>query len=194
MTFFFCVVKRMFSHAAMHILYWFTPPFLQKKEKKKYQKSTCLNKKISMFKVPSFCDLIKTPLLCGIRRRRSDGSWFFLFFPPFFPPHTPNMLSRLNRFTFHPRLLILVKRFKGGKKTFLLEGFFCFFLSFLKELKHSWGRFKVVKQQQQQRQQQQQQLWQSELPSVTDMYHGADRGRNIFNDTLTDTDRLRGPC
>lgn len=33
-TFFFCVVKRMFSHMAMHILYWFTPPFLQKKKKK----------------------------------------------------------------------------------------------------------------------------------------------------------------
>lgn len=80
-----------------------------------------------MFKVPSFCDLIKTPLLRGIRRRRSDGSWFFIL-PPlfFFPPHTPNMLSRLNRFTFHPRLLILVKRFKE-EKTSPVEDFFFFF-------------------------------------------------------------------
>lgn len=53
---FFCVVKRMFL-MAMHILYWFTPTFLQKE--KKNQKSTCLNKKISMFKVVCRCDLIK---------------------------------------------------------------------------------------------------------------------------------------
>lgn len=57
MTYFLLCSEEDVSHMAMHILYWFTPTFLQKE--KKNQKSTCLNKKISMFKVVCHCDLIK---------------------------------------------------------------------------------------------------------------------------------------
>lgn len=144
------------SHTAMHILYWFTLPFLQKKGKKKYQKSTCLNKKISMFKVPCLCDLIKKK-----KKKTPDGGVFFFLSACRL---SPNTLARLNRFTFHPRLLILVRHFKKKKHPQLRN-----FLKQKKE-KHYRGRFNVVKQQQQQ------QLWQSELSSVTDTYHGADRG------------------
>lgn len=49
--------KEDVSHMTMHILYWFTPTFLQKK--KKIRRVLVLIKKISMFKVPCCCDLIK---------------------------------------------------------------------------------------------------------------------------------------
>lgn len=54
--FFFCVVKKMFLTWPC-IFCIGSPTFLQKE--KKNQKSTCLNKKISMFKAVCCCDLIK---------------------------------------------------------------------------------------------------------------------------------------
>lgn len=98
------------SHTAMHILYWFTLPFLQKKGKKKYQKSTCLNKKISMFKVPCLCDLIKKKDALLRRPTRTSGRALLSACRL-----SPNTLARLNHFTFHPRLLILVRHFKKKK-------------------------------------------------------------------------------
>lgn len=117
------------SHTAMHILYWFTLPFLQKKGKKKYQKSTCLNKKISMFKVSCLCDLIKKKNPKKQKKQKPKTKKRFIaasrshvwmaqgfFFFPSACRLSPNTLARLNHFTFHPRLLILVRHFKKKKK------------------------------------------------------------------------------
>lgn len=119
-----------------------------------------------MFKVPCLCDLIKKktktkkkPLHCGVPLARPDGGVFFFLSACRL---SLNTLALLNRFTFHPRLLILVRHFKKKNHPQLRN-----FLKQKKE-KHYRGRFNVVKQQQQ--------LWQSELSSVTDTYHGADRG------------------
>lgn len=54
---FFCVVKRMFLIWPCIFCIGSRQHFY--KRKKKNQKSTCLNKKISMFKVVCRCDLIK---------------------------------------------------------------------------------------------------------------------------------------
>lgn len=73
------------SHTTIHVLYWFAPPFLQTK---KNQKSTCLNKNISMFKAPCCCVMIKrsraSPSLLSTSLRLFD---------------TLNTLAGLNLFT-----------------------------------------------------------------------------------------------
>lgn len=73
------------SHTTIHVLYWFAPPFLQKK---KNQKSTCLNKNISMFKAPCCCVVIK--------RRRASLSLLSASLRLF---NTLNTLAGLNLFT-----------------------------------------------------------------------------------------------
>lgn len=123
-----------------------------------------------MFKVPCLCDLIKKKERRFVAASRSHVQTAEFFGGVFSACRlSPNTLARLNHFTFHPRLLILVRHFKKKKKTSPVEEFFE--TKKYKE-KHYRGRFNAVKQQQRRRQQ----LWQSELSSVTDTYHGADRG------------------